>query len=363
MVPRKLTAAQKRHKLIDGRKTCIQTVQFCRSHLARLSSAAAKTDLENIWFLESILNGKPVPHPPVSIEDYRYKFIYHIANDSTFTEHTYEIFNKLNNRGNLKSGRQIDLFTNQMVTTGLELYGVKNELIKFVQFLSQFQLFQSEIKVKIIGKAGSCSLPVLSKLYCWCHIFLTSLGYGVLDDFESISPIQLFLESLLPNLVVCFSDLMDSESSTGINIEIVLELCWVLLLCKRYRMDKALPLKLKDNVLEILSNYYNFQPQDVNNYDSLHTGAHTSQLWLLCNKELSTKPIPLIRTTRNSIGGRPEITLLGRDSSREATAGGESQLGRESPTVGTGGGRSDKSLLGRDSPSVEKKKGNPNILL
>jgi hypothetical protein len=107
------------------------------------------------------------------------------------------------------------------------------------------------------------------------------------------------------------NELTQSDLRIKKNLEIILEIHWVLLLVRRYVPDIRLPVGFLEQVDHILSEYRDFMPEAMDEFGALRVAAHTSQLWILCEKAFSADVAPThSRKIRNRRGGKGKAPFV-----------------------------------------------------
>jgi hypothetical protein len=298
-------------QLIAGRKECRKTLVTLKKAITALIKKRCKgknndncklrhlkTCEENIWFLESILDPpEDGADSPVSEENYRYHFIFSVPQKSKFNKQEKDAIKSMSEKFEQKqTAGTIDLFVNLMITTGLELYvSSQTELLKFLRFISNLPPLTTELQSKVIVNTTlRCPWIVLSLLYLNCHLLLLIFGYGKLDLSAStllLPKVSGMVGKAIEYICGCFPEITENDKRRGNNVEILLEMLWVLLMAQRY--VEALPLNFPSNLeketLYTLANFSTFtlKGKDMKDQAKLGMASHRCQLWLLCDFELS----------------------------------------------------------------------------
>ena len=192
----------------------------------------------------------------------------------------------------------MDDFTTEMVQCGLELWlSSQKALCEFVLFLWGLPRFSRELSPVTKKKNGQCTDPLLSRLYLVAHLVLIAIQYGLIENFEIIADLRSVMEGCFQNLLVPLNDLTEEESVMVANIEIVLEILWVLLCLRRLLPDLNVNLKKDfEKVLPLcngaLLKYSNFLEREDPDIDQLRAAGHKSQLWLFCFQEIAASEVP-----------------------------------------------------------------------
>ena len=262
-----------------------------------------QTCSDNIWFLESILNPpKKGAESLVSDSDYRYHFICNVPQKQRCDKAAMDAIQLISkNFEKKKVAPTIDLFLNLMIATGLELYvSSQTELIKYLLFVSQLPPMTTELQAKVVvTKTLKCPLVVLSLLYLNCHFLLLAFGYGRLPKsgtYQMLRKIKAVVQKALFYICGCFPEITQTEQTKEKNVEILLELIWVLLMAQRYVEDEELPenfpVNLENEATSTLLNFNTFKlkGKELKEAEKLRLAFHECQLWLLCDMELSKRP-------------------------------------------------------------------------
>jgi len=194
-------------------------------------------------------------------DDYRYHFIYNIPRKDMFDDLAKDTFDALQRAcTRKKSAASIDLFVNQMMTTGLELYvSSETEFHKFLFYISNLAPITTPIPKKVIIKlTQKCPTPLLSSLYLHCHLLLLVFGYGKSESFDSTGQLTALACKAIEYISTCFLEIIQTEITRSKNVEILLEILWVFLLAQRYISDlpSNFPPDLMDQATYTLVNFY-----------------------------------------------------------------------------------------------------------
>ena len=228
--------------LLEGRQRCVETVESVQEALRNLAPGKKEdeqnvnTVLQNIWFLQAIANA--------DTPNQKYPKTTTVIDSSGKSDvrplliQRHKRCSQLSQRAK-RSAFHIDCFVNQMVTTGLDLFWFAQDvLVQFLLFISELPILKSLVDAASVctSSRNECTKRILSMAYLHAHFILTSCGFGELEDCVSVSPIRPALEGSVEYLVVCLNELTQSDLRIKKNLEIILEIHWVLLLVRRYSL-------------------------------------------------------------------------------------------------------------------------------